>query len=76
MNMKLGLSPGKYTVKYADKCQKRRLQKQQSQSLPSVKRRRLILKQERATSQGAMEALEGVSYESGRTLQSEMDCLI
>ncbi len=66
--MKLGLSPGKHTLKYADRCQKRRLQKQQSQSLPSVKRRRLILKQEHATSQGAMEALEGVSYQSGMTL--------
>ncbi|XP_060605467.1 uncharacterized protein LOC132757985 [Ruditapes philippinarum] len=34
-------------------------------ALPSTKRRRLILKQERSINQGAHEALEGATYESG-----------
>ena len=64
----MGLSPGTHTVRYAEKCHKRRLNRNQTQGLPSVKRRRIVLKQERATNQGALEALEGVSYESGKTL--------
>jgi hypothetical protein len=32
---------------------------------PEKKRRRLQLKEERATSKGANEAIEGVSYQSG-----------
>ena len=38
---------------------------QEKSQLPSTKRRRLILKQERAVTKGANEALEGASYESG-----------
>lgn len=33
--------------------------------LPSQKRKRLVIKQERAVTKGAMEASEGVSYQSG-----------
>jgi hypothetical protein len=33
--------------------------------LPSTKRRRQILKQERAITQGAQEVLVGISYQSG-----------
>ncbi|XP_060572014.1 uncharacterized protein LOC132730174 [Ruditapes philippinarum] len=62
---KAGLSPGVHTKKYADKCMKRRLYKQEKAKLPSTKRRRLFLKKERAICQGANEALEGVSYQSG-----------
>ena len=65
---KMGLSPGNHTLKYAAKCQKRRLEKEQSQHKLSTKRRRIILKHERATQQGAMEAIEGVSYQSGEKL--------
>ncbi|XP_053375217.1 uncharacterized protein LOC123538288 [Mercenaria mercenaria] len=76
--MNLGLSPGSHTIKYADKCLKRRLQKQQrQQQLPfikfSVKRRRLVLKQERSINQGALEALEGVSYQSEVGHSSSVD---
>ncbi|XP_045215031.2 uncharacterized protein LOC123565087 [Mercenaria mercenaria] len=71
--MNLGLSPGSHTIKYADKCLKRRLQKQQRQQLPSVKRRRLVLKQERSINQGALEALEGVSYQSEVSHSSSVD---
>lgn len=38
---------------------------QEKACLPSTKRRRLILKQERVVTQGANEALEGSSYQSG-----------
>jgi len=44
---------------------KRRIRNQEKAQLPSTKRRRLILKQERAITQGAAEALEGQTYQSG-----------
>ena len=52
-------------MKYAEKCHRKRLKKQEMMSLPSTKRRRIALKQERAINQGALEALEGDSYQSG-----------
>lgn len=61
----MSLSPGQHSVKYYQKGLKRRLDRQLKASLPSTKRRRLVLKQERATNQGAQETLEGVSYQSG-----------
>lgn len=63
---KMGLSPGKYTQRYAEKCMKRRLERQQIARLPSTKRRRLELKKERSTNQGANEAMEGDMYQSGK----------
>ena len=62
---KMGLSPGQNLVHYANKCMKHRMYCQRKSSLPSSKRRRLQLKQECSTNQGAMESLEGVSYQSG-----------
>ena len=59
------MQKGVHTLKYADKCTKKRKLAQEKSQLPSTKRRRLLLKQERATTQGAQEALEGVSYQSG-----------
>uniref|UniRef100_A0A8W8MVE1 Exonuclease domain-containing protein n=1 Tax=Magallana gigas TaxID=29159 RepID=A0A8W8MVE1_MAGGI len=44
---------------------KRRKEVQEKIQLPSTKLRRLVLKQERAVTQGAQEALEGDSYQSG-----------
>lgn len=38
---------------------------QEKSQLPSTKRRRNILKQERAVVQNASEVLEGISYQSG-----------
>ena len=49
-----------------DEQRKRRMRIQEHSALPSVKRRRLILKQERAITQAASETLEGKTYESGR----------
>ncbi|XP_062607534.1 uncharacterized protein LOC134269349 [Saccostrea cucullata] len=46
---------------------------QEKSSLPSTKRRRLMLKQERAVTQGANEALEGASYQSGIGLTVDAD---
>jgi hypothetical protein len=63
---KMGLSPGLHTQKYAEKCMKRRLTRQEISSLPATKRRRLALKKERATNQGASEAMEGDTYQSGK----------
>ncbi|XP_060557505.1 uncharacterized protein LOC132717930 [Ruditapes philippinarum] len=59
-----GLSPGVHSLRYADKCQKHRKRVQERSALPSTKRRRLQLKQERSITQGAQEALEGMSYQS------------
>lgn len=56
-----GISPGKFTKEHARKETKRRKEVQ----LPSTKLRRLVLKQERAVTRGAQEALEGDSYQSG-----------
>lgn len=61
----MGISPGAHTMKYAKKCMDIRKRRQVHSALPSTKRRRLILKQERATTQGAHEVLEGDSYQSG-----------
>ena len=61
----MGLSPGYYSKRYYQKCLKRRLDRRETTALPSMKRRRLVLKQERAISQGAQETLEGASYQSG-----------
>lgn len=41
---------------------------QEKEGLPSTKRRRLILKQERVVTQGANKALKGSSYQSGFTI--------
>jgi len=65
VNTEAGLSPGKYTEMYAARQMKRRIRNQEKAQLPSTKRRRLILKQERAITQGAAEALEGQTYQSG-----------
>jgi hypothetical protein len=75
------LSPGQFTEEYAAKADQKRKRKQARSQLPSTKRRRLILKQERAVNQGASEALEGQSYQSGIyyfscNMFSENNCLI
>ncbi|XP_055995767.1 uncharacterized protein LOC125668954 isoform X2 [Ostrea edulis] len=44
---------------------KKRKAMQEKSQLPSTKRRRMILKQERAVVQSASEVLEGISYQSG-----------
>ena len=66
-NETAGLSPGVHTVKYAEKCAESRKRLSDRSQLPSSKRRRPIhvLKQERAITQGAQEALKGISYQSG-----------
>ena len=61
----MGLSPGIHSVKFYKKGLKRRLERRSKAAIPSTKRRRLILKEERATNQGAKETLEGISYQSG-----------
>ena len=63
--MRLNMSPGFHTVKYAERCDKRRELQAQHNAKPSTKRRRLELSAERAVVQGASEALEGDTYESG-----------
>lgn len=65
VNEEAGLSPGNYTQKYADKQFKRRLKVEERSKLPSTKRRRLQLKQERNVTQCALQALEGDTYQSG-----------
>lgn len=65
VNEEAGLSPGRYTQGYSDQCAKKRQQCQEMYSKPSSKRRRVVLKQERAITQTATEALEGATYQSG-----------
>ncbi|XP_048252502.1 uncharacterized protein LOC124121067 [Haliotis rufescens] len=65
VNMAAGISPGTFSVKYAAKQMKRRKRVQLKSQLPSTKRRRVTLKQERVIAQGANEVLEGTTYESG-----------
>ncbi|XP_062611056.1 uncharacterized protein LOC134272897 [Saccostrea cucullata] len=64
VNTTVGLSPGTHTEQYATKMTKRKAMQEKSQ-LPSMKRRRMILKQERAIVQSSSEVLEGISYQSG-----------
>lgn len=59
------MSPGKFTKKYAAKQLKHRLQAEERSKLPSTKRRRIQLKQERNNTQCAFQALEGDTYQSG-----------
>jgi len=63
-----GLSPGDHTKKYAAKRMIAREKQSAKSALPSTKRRRLILKQERASFQGTQEVLEGATYQSGMNL--------
>lgn len=72
-NKESGLSPGIYTEKYAAKCAKERKRHQTQFCRPSAKRRRLILKQERSVTQGAQEALEGLSYQPDIGFESGVD---
>jgi hypothetical protein len=61
-----GLSPGHFNVKYSSKLDSYRMKKKAKARLPETKRRRLILKQERATDKVACEATEGSTYQSGK----------
>ena len=54
-----------YTEDYAQKCAIKRQKSHERFSRPYVKRRRLILKQERAIAQTVTETLEGSTYQSG-----------
>lgn len=65
MNKEAGLSPGKFTEVYAKKQLKRRQIHEASSKLPSTKRRRLQLKEERSNIRCANEVLEGDTYASG-----------
>ncbi|XP_062615434.1 uncharacterized protein LOC134277168 [Saccostrea cucullata] len=73
VNEEAGLSPGKYTQKYAAKQMKQRLRIEERSKLPSTKKRRVQLKQERNVTQCAFQALEGDTYESEIGLADEVD---
>lgn len=75
VNEKAGLSPGMYTQKYAAKQMKQRLRIEERSKLPSTKRRRVQLKQERNVTQCAFQALEGDTYESEIGLADEVDII-
>lgn len=64
MNKEAGLSPGKFTEVYAKKQLKRRQIHEASSKLPSTKRRRLQLKEEKSNIRCANEVLEGDTYAS------------
>ncbi|KAK3105392.1 hypothetical protein FSP39_024132 [Pinctada imbricata] len=67
------MSPGHYNIKYSEKLDKNRELRRVKMRQPDVKRRRLILKQERATQKGAYEASEGSSYQSEVGLAENQD---
>lgn len=58
----------KHTEDYATKRAMKRKAMQEKSQLPSTKRRRNILKKERAVVQNTSEVLEGISYQSGKFL--------
>lgn len=60
-----GLSPGFHTMKHAEKRLQERKKELDKAALPSTKRRRLILKHDRAMVQGTQEVVEGDTYDSG-----------
>lgn len=60
-----GLSPGHFNAKYSAKVDLEREKQRAKMNLPETKRRRLVLKLERATQKGAYEASEGATYQSG-----------
>ncbi|KAK3100081.1 hypothetical protein FSP39_014529, partial [Pinctada imbricata] len=60
-------------IKYSEKLDKNRELRRVKMRQPDVKRRRLILKQERATQKGAYEASEGSSYQSEDGLAENQD---
>lgn len=62
---KNGLSPGYFNMKFSSKMDYNRVKKREKTSLPETKRRRLILKQERANQKNASEVSEGSTYQSG-----------
>ena len=49
---------------------------QERDQLPSTRRQRLLLKQECAKTQGAEEALEGISYLSGILAKIDKNCFV
>lgn len=59
-----GLSPGHFCESYAEKMDADRMKRKDRAKLPESKRRRLFLKEERSTSKGGNEAIEGLSYQS------------
>ncbi|XP_033759588.1 uncharacterized protein LOC117341837 [Pecten maximus] len=73
VNKEAGLSPGKFTEIYAEKQGKRRLKVEKKSKLPSTKRRRMQLKQERNLTQCASQALEGDTYQSEIGLEEQVD---
>lgn len=62
---KNGLSPGYFNMKFSSKVDEDRVKKREKMRLPETKRRRLFLKQERATQKDAFEVSEGSTYQSG-----------
>lgn len=55
---------------YAEKMDADRMKRKDRARLPESKRRRLFLKEERSTSKGGNEAIEGLSYQSGLSFDS------
>ncbi|KAK3083329.1 hypothetical protein FSP39_019577 [Pinctada imbricata] len=73
VNKMAGISPGKFTESHADKQYKRRLKVEEKSKLPSTKRRRMQLKQERNMTQCALQTSEGDTYESEIGLRDDVD---
>ena len=70
------MSLGLYTVLFAEKCVTKHKRAQEREQLPSTKRRRLLLKQECAKTDGAEKAQEGISYQSGILAQIDKNCFV
>jgi hypothetical protein len=62
----LGLTPGKFCVKHAERCDKKREKQREKSWLPSTKHKRNVLKKERVVAQGALEVLSGDGYAEGK----------
>ncbi|XP_066593603.1 uncharacterized protein [Prorops nasuta] len=64
LNKALNLSPGKFTKKYRETRQKKRLSEAVKKKSIPVKRRRLFLKKERCSKNATCTSREGITYQS------------
>uniref|UniRef100_A0A8W8P3L3 Exonuclease domain-containing protein n=1 Tax=Magallana gigas TaxID=29159 RepID=A0A8W8P3L3_MAGGI len=73
LNKKCSVSPGGFTLKHAQKMEKKLKNQRLRQSLFSSKRRRLELKSQRAMKNCTQSVLEGDTYQSKIGIEEDLD---
>ena len=69
----MNLSPGKFTQSHAARMDERKRKAQQHRKTPQAKRRRVILKSDRAQRQADAETRDGSTYQTGVGLEENQD---